>query len=153
VASRRDQIRMTEQEMAAFLDRHILGVLGTVDKDGCPHMVNTAFLAGDEGIAVTSFAAAQKVRNIERTGTASLLVEVNWPYSEVRGVLVSGPARIVTDIDAVIDVSTRIRRKHAAMESGTPSEDIAKHAAKRCVLYIEPRKTRSWDHTKLGGVY
>jgi hypothetical protein len=144
---------MTEQEIAAYLDEHILGVFGTIGKDGYPHMVNTAFLVDDQGIVVTSFAAAQKVRNVERTGTASLLVEVNWPYSEVRGVLLSGPTRIVADVDVVIDVTTRIRAKHAAIEGGTPAVDIATHAAKRCVLYIDPRNTRSWDHTKLGGRY
>jgi len=153
MASRRDLIRMTEEEVSAFLGEHILGVFGTGDASGCPHMVNTAFLADTEGIAVTSFAAAQKVRNIERTGTASLLVEVNWPYSQVRGVLISGPTRIVTDVDVVIDVTTRIRTRHASMEAGTPAVDIATHAAKRCVLYIAPQKIRSWDHTKLGGRY
>jgi nitroimidazol reductase NimA-like FMN-containing flavoprotein (pyridoxamine 5'-phosphate oxidase superfamily) len=153
VASRRDQIRMTEEELVAFLDSHVRGVFGSIGKDGFPHMVNTSYLADAQGIAITSFAAAQKVRNVERTGTASLLVEVNWPYSEVRGVLLSGPARVVRDLDAVIDVMTRTLNKHASMEGGSPTVEIARHAAKRCVLYLESEKTRSWDHTKLGGRY
>ncbi|MGW4824022.1 TIGR03618 family F420-dependent PPOX class oxidoreductase [Streptomyces sp. NPDC004227] len=158
MASRRDQIRMTDAETAAFLREHWLGVLGSVGPDGAPHLVNVGYLVEDGQIVVTSFAAAQKVRNIERTGVATLLVEHPWPYAEVRGVMVSGSARVVPDTATVLDITTRMRDAHARMSGteigqGTPDNDPAKHAAKRVAVYLEPTRVRTWDHTKLGGTY
>ena len=161
MASRRDQITMTEAEVRAFLASRWVGVLGTVGPDGLPHLVNVGYLlGGDDGreIVVSSFRAAQKIRNIERTGAASFLVEHAWPYDEVQGVMVSGPARIVDDLDTVIELTTRMRAQHAEMSGtpvggGTPDMDIAKHARKRVVVHLEPARVRSWDHRRLGGTY
>ncbi len=87
MASRRDLIRMSDEEVWAFLTEQRFGVLGTTGPDGAPHMVNVGFLVEDRRIVLTSFAAAQKVRNLERQPTASFLVEVPWPYHQIRGVL------------------------------------------------------------------
>lgn len=158
MASRRAQIAMTREETAAFLREHWLGVLGTVGPDGLPHLVNVGYLVEEGEIVLTSFAAAQKVRNLERTGAATFLVEHPWPYVEVRGVMISGPARIVRDPAEVLAVTARMRDQHAeqsgtAVGEGTPDTDLAKHAVKRVAVRITPDKVRTWDHTKLGGTY
>ncbi len=158
MASRRSQIEMTPAEVEAFLADHWLGVLGTVGPDGLPHLVNVGYLHEDGEVVVTSFGAAQKVRNIERTGAATFLVEHPWPYAEVRGVMISGPVRVVRDPATVLDVTTRMRDQHATQSGtrvgeGTPDADLAKHAVKRVALRLRPDRVRSWDHTKLGGSY
>jgi PPOX class probable F420-dependent enzyme len=156
MGSRRDAIRMSEDEAYAFLSAHKVGVLGTVGPRNVPHMVNVGYLVDGRRLVFTSFAAAQKVRNIERAGQASLLVEIAWPYNEVKGVLVSGPTTIVTDTDHVIDVTSRMKSLHAEMSGtseGTPEIDVAKYAPKRVAIYIEPERVVSWDHTRLGGTY
>jgi PPOX class probable F420-dependent enzyme len=158
MASRRSLITMSAEETTAFLRAHWLGVLGTVGPDGLPHLVNVGYLLEDDEVVLTSFAAAQKVRNLERTGAATFLVEHPWPYVEVRGVMISGSARIVRDTDEVLDVTTRMRAQHAeqsgtAVGEGTPDTDLAKHAAKRVAVRITPERVRTWDHTKLGGTY
>ncbi|WP_173161941.1 pyridoxamine 5'-phosphate oxidase family protein [Phytohabitans suffuscus] len=154
--SRRDQIRMSDDEAYAFLESQRLGVLGTVGPDGAPHLVNVGYLVAGRRIVFTSFAAAQKVRNIERAANVTLLVEVPWPYNEIQGVMVTGGTEIVGDTATVIDITTRMRAKHAAMSGsaeGTPDIDIARHAAKRVAVFVEPTRIRSWDHRRLGGTY
>jgi PPOX class probable F420-dependent enzyme len=156
MSSRRDAIRMTDDEAYAFLSAHKVGVLGTVGLRNVPHMVNVGYLVDGRRLVFTSFAAAQKVKNIERAGQASLLVENAWPYNDVQGVLVSGRTTIVRDTDHVIDVSARIQRLHAEMSGttdGTPDIDQAKYASKRVVVYVEPDRVLSWDHRRLSGTY
>lgn len=157
MASRRDVIRMTDDEAYAFLDSMKIAVVGTVGSDGFPHLVSVGYLVEDGCIAFSSFAAAQKVKNLERTGQATALVEVSWPYNDVKGVMVSGPVRIVRDTPVVADLAARTKAKHAQMSGtteGTPEDmDVLKYAAKRVAIYIEPARIRSWDHSKLGGTY
>lgn len=161
MASRRAEIAMSEEEAYSFLRSRWVGVLGTIGPDGLPHLVNVGYLLGGpdgKEVVVSSFRSAQKVRNLERRGSASFLVEHAWPYDEVRGVMVSGPARIVDDYDEVVALTTRMRAQHAEMSgtpvgAGTPDMDIAKHARKRVLVQIEPARLRTWDHTKLGGAY
>ncbi|MFE7979342.1 pyridoxamine 5'-phosphate oxidase family protein [Streptomyces shenzhenensis] len=149
---------MTDAETAAFLRERWLGVLGSVGSDVAPHLVNVGYLAEDGQIVVTSFAAAQKVRNIECTGVATLLVEHPWPYAEVRGVMVSGSARVVRDTATALDITTKMCDAHVRMSGtesgqGTFDDDPAKHAAKRIAVYLEPTRVRTGDRTKLGGTY
>ncbi|MET7392006.1 pyridoxamine 5'-phosphate oxidase family protein [Dactylosporangium sp. NPDC005572] len=146
---------MTAEEAYAFLESQRFGVLGTVGPDGAPHMVNVGYLVDDRRIVVTSFAAAQKVKNLERAAVATFLVEIPWPYHQIQGVMITGNTRIVSDVDTVVDVTTRMRAKHAEMSDhqGTPEIDIARHAPRRVAVYIEPVRLRSWDHRRLDGVY
>ena len=155
MASRRDLIKMSDDDAYEFLEGQRVGVLGTVGPDGAPHLVNVGYLVEDRRIVFTSFAAAQKVKNLERTGTATFLVEVAWPYNDVQGVMVTGPTTVVRDLDVVVDITTRMKSKHAmgGPTDGTPEIDIARHAVKRVAVYLEPTRLRSWDHRQLGGTY
>jgi PPOX class probable F420-dependent enzyme len=156
MASRRDLLRMTDGEAWAFLAEQRFGVLGTTGPDGAPHLANVGFLAEEGQLVFTSFAAAQKVRNLERSATASFLVEVPWPYHQIRGVLATGPVRLVHDTDEVIAVTNRMRREHSEQDGApddVPEIDVVRHAVKRVAVYLTPTRLRSWDHTKLGGSY
>jgi nitroimidazol reductase NimA-like FMN-containing flavoprotein (pyridoxamine 5'-phosphate oxidase superfamily) len=156
MSSRRPEIRMTEDESFSFLSEQRFGVLGTLGRSGVPHMVNVGYLITHRRVLFTSFAAAQKIKNLERTGQASLLVEVTWPYREIRGVLLSGPATIVRDTDQVIEVTNQMKREHArlgAADEDMPKIDIAKHAPRRVAVYLDAERIASWDHRRLGNVY
>jgi PPOX class probable F420-dependent enzyme len=156
MSSRRDQIRMSDEEVFAFLEKQRCGVLGTVGPGGLPHMVNVGYLVIDRRIVFSSFAAAQKVKNVLRAGQASFLVEVAWPYNEIQGVLLSGPTTVDADTQHLVEVTSRIQREHAQMSGtteGTPEIDVARHAPKRVVIYIEPTRIVSWDHRRLAGTY
>jgi PPOX class probable F420-dependent enzyme len=157
MSSRRDEIRMSDVESFAFLERQRFGVLGTVGRDGVAHMVNVNYLVDGHGIVFTSFTAAQKVKNIERSGQASLLVEIRSPYSEIQGVLLSGVTTVVTDTDHVIEVTLRMMRRHREMAGdagpGVAEGDVARHALKRAAIYIAADRLVSWDHRRLAGRY
>jgi hypothetical protein len=156
MSSRRGQIRMSDEEAFAFLEKQHYGVLGTFGPGGLPHLVNVGYLVIDRRIVFSSFAAAQKIKNVERAGQASFLVEIPWPYNEIQGVLLSGPTSIVADTPHVVEVTARMKREHAEMTGtteGTPEIDVARHAAKRVVVYLEPTRIVSWDHRRLAGSY
>jgi PPOX class probable F420-dependent enzyme len=144
---------MSDEDAYSFLMSQRVGVLGTVGPDGMPHLVNVNYIIDGRQIILTSFAAAQKVRNIERTGSATFLVEVTGPYNEIRGVMASGRARVVADTRTVVDMTTRLAGADAARADDGHDLEVERHAAKRVSIFIEPTRLRSWDHRQLGGTY
>jgi hypothetical protein len=106
-------------------------------------------------VVMTSFAKAQKVKNIERDPRASLLVESGEGYSDLKSVLlycdveILGGAEEVAQAMAIIQGSTSLSKDF----SSEMSEQARASYAKRVVLRFTPFQTISWDHSKLGGKY
>ena len=149
--NRRQQIRFTPEEQAAFLREHRKAALATIDKDGFPHVVAMNFYAKDGGFYMTSYGKAQKVVNIRRNPKVALMVETGNSYSELRGVMVRGNCEIIEGEDAVRTAFAEMARaRGASYERPSTANDSA---PKRVVLKIIPEKITSWDHRKLGGKY
>jgi PPOX class probable F420-dependent enzyme len=148
--NRRQQIRLSPEEQAAFLREHHKAALATIDQDGFPHVVGMNYLVKDGALYMTSYGKAQKVLNIRRNPRVAVMVESGASYGELRGVMVRGRCEIIEGVEAVQATFASM-----AEERGTrgPSTAAAASAAKRVVLKIVPEKVVTWDHTKLGGRY
>lgn len=154
--SRRDLIRMTPEEVRAYLLSQRRIILVTNGLDGMPHPVPMNYGVDDEGrILITSFAKAQKVRNLERDPRATLLVESGATYAELKSVIAYADAEIVTDPDAIAAGMARINAdaQLSGSISGAMSEQVRASIAKRVLLRFTPFRTVSWDHAKLGAFY
>jgi len=155
--SRRDQIRMSEAEIDAFLRGARTIILCSVARDGAPHPMPMWFGVEDDGaVVMTTFAKSQKVRNLERDPRVSLLVEDGEEYAKLRGVVLYGRAELDPEREHVIDVLERVSTRSGA----TPVADrealrkaLESTAAKRVAIRVRPERIVSWDHAKLGGAY
>lgn len=72
-------------EQRALLEEKLFGTLATVDGKGTPTQVLVWYMLRDDEILVLSVAASQKVKNMQRTGWASLSVSQGPRYVSVRG--------------------------------------------------------------------
>ncbi|MFN0091106.1 MAG: pyridoxamine 5'-phosphate oxidase family protein [Acidimicrobiales bacterium] len=152
--SRREQIRMTPEEVEAFLTSRTSGVLGTVDATGAPHLVHMGYLYRDGELVFSSFAKAQKVVNLRRCPRASFLVEIPSPYHEIRGVLLRGDVTLSEDYDVVLRAMQEVQAAaEAASTDPLPPIDLPDVARKRVICRLKPDHIASWDHSRLGGVY
>ncbi len=74
--SRRDQIRLSDDEIRAYLSESKTAILASNGHDGFPHTMPMWFSVDDEGaICMTTFAKSQKVKNLQRDPRCTLLVE------------------------------------------------------------------------------
>ena len=147
----RPDIRLTADEQAAYLRTNRKCALATLDKDGFPHVTAMNFVTRDGAFYMTSYGKAQKVVNIRRDPKVAMMVETGTAYAELKGVMVRGECQIIEGEDAVHQVwawSAEARGETYSRPAGASSS-----APKRVVLKIVPRKTISWDHSKLGGRY
>lgn len=146
---RRNLVRMTDAQVAAYLAEPHLCRIGTIAPGGRIHMVamNYGFL-GDTP-TFWSYRRAQKVRNLERDPTVGMIVDSGVRYDELKGVHLMGRAEIIDDQDLVAELGASMLQRY-----GPANEAAAKASApKRVVIKVHADKVLSWDHTKLGGAY
>ncbi|MCB2059303.1 MAG: pyridoxamine 5'-phosphate oxidase family protein [Novosphingobium sp.] len=154
--SRRELIRMTPEEIRAYLEEQTRIIVVTNGPDGLPHPAPMNYGLDEEGrILMTTFRKSQKVKNIERDPRATLLVESGGGYSDLKSVIAYTDAEIIDDPEEVAQAMSSIRagQEISGSLSESMSEQVRASYAKRVVLRFTPFRYVSWDHTKLGGFY
>src|SRR5438105_15386781 len=106
--SRRDLIRMTDEEIHAFLEEQRTLQVATIDHDGFPHLVAMWYVLIDNEIAFWTYARSQKAVNLRRDPRLTCLVEAGQRYEELRGVQVKGKAAISDDPATVLHLGEAI---------------------------------------------
>lgn len=157
--SRRDQIRMTDEEQKRFLASARTIIINSIGPGGFPHPMPMWFAVEDDGaVVMTTFTKSQKILNLERDPRVSLLVEDGTAYNELRGVVIYGKAELVRDKERVLDILAQVSSKSAGGAGNAPNPEQLRGALmatvpKRTGIRIRPERIVSWDHRKLGGVY
>jgi len=153
---RRDQVRMTDDELWAFIDSQKTVQLATIGRDGAPHLVPLWFAVDDGAIVLETFTKSQKVKNLERDGRATLLFEDGDVYNELRGASVTGKVELVRDVEQVHALHMQVLLRNTPEIPEEVLEKATKSMAhKKTAILVRPAECRvaSWDHTKLDGIY
>jgi PPOX class probable F420-dependent enzyme len=147
--SQRDRVVMTDDEVAALVTEQHKLQLGTINPDGTPHLV-TMFYATVEGkIAFWTYRKSQKLRNIERDPRVTCLIETGEDYFELRGALIYGTAKVLTNPNEVRYVGAGVVRRMMDIQDDDVAPFVDSTAAKRYAIVVEPVRVASWDHRKL----
>jgi PPOX class probable F420-dependent enzyme len=142
---------MTDQEVEDFLEESMKVQVATVAADGSPHLT-TLFYARQHGdLCFWTYGRSQKVRNLERDPRISCLVEDGEEYFELRGVSISGTARVVRDPGQVRVIGRRVvSRMSDGLQLGTAAdEEVERQLAKRVGVVVTATAVASWDHRKM----
>jgi len=150
---RKDDIAMTKDEIRDYLAEGHTMTFVTNGAKGFPHAV-AMFYALDDDLTIrfATYASSQKVKNLERDPKVTLLVETGTAYSELRGVMIQGRARIENDLEEIVGTMIETNAR-----TGSPIPDIeqipqdvkVRMAGKRVLVRVEPLRFVSWDHGKL----
>src|SRR3954465_2374264 len=103
--SRRDQIRMSDEEGRAFLEEERIVVCATNGPRGWPHLMPLWYVVRETGpdgapeLWAWTFAKSQKMRNIERDARAPLQVEAGAAYAQLRGVMLECDVVVHGDVE------------------------------------------------------
>jgi PPOX class probable F420-dependent enzyme len=152
VPSRRDQIKLTAEELRDYLEREKVMQVATMGPRGVPHVTPLWFVPdGDELIAWT-YAKSQKAKNLERDPRATVAIEDGVEYHELRGVMMECDVEITHETEQVAEVGDALVERYAG-GSDEAREAFRKQAPKRVGLRFKPSRVVSWDHRKLGDTY
>ncbi len=151
--SRRDLIRMNDEEIRAFLEEQRTLQVATIDHDGWPHLIAMWYVLINDQIAFWTYAKSQKVVNLRRDDRLTCLVETGERYDELRGVQIKGRAIISDDRETVQQIGEVIVERYYGSLNDTTRRMVKAQAAKRVIVFVKPVEIVSWDHRKLGGSY
>jgi general stress protein 26 len=156
--SRREQIRMSDEEARAFLDEQRTVICATNGRRGWPHLMPLWYVmrpSGDDGapqLWAWTFAKSQKARNLERDPRATLQVEAGEAYDELHGVMLECDVVVHRDVDAIRDLALDLFARYGGVDDDVRAM-IDRQAPKRIALQFVERSRATWDHRKLGGTY
>lgn len=151
---RRDLIRMTEEEIRAFIAERRTLQVATLNRDGSPQLTTLWFAVVDGAIIFETFTKSQKIVNLRRDPRLAVLVEDGDSYDQLRGVSINGRAELVDDPAAVERYAEAVVAKYTPDLPPEARAQAAKMLArKRTVVVVRPERTASWDHRKLAGAY
>jgi PPOX class probable F420-dependent enzyme len=156
MASSRDAVAMSEEELAEFLDTNMKVQVATVGPDGQPHLTTLFYVMVDGQMFFWTYGRSQKIQNLRRDPRITCLVEDGVEYFELRGATIFGKARLLEDYDELVELGGRVAKRMA----GAPSEPlsdlgefgdqiVAKQATKRVGVIVEPDRIATWDHRKM----
>jgi nitroimidazol reductase NimA-like FMN-containing flavoprotein (pyridoxamine 5'-phosphate oxidase superfamily) len=153
--SRRDQIKMSDDEVRAFLDEERIVTCASFGPRGWPHLMPLWYVVRDGTVWSWTYAKSQKVKNLERDDRATLLVESGFEYAELKGVMFKSRAHIEYDTEHVLAFGEELFAKYQGVEQVDDGmrEALRAQAEKRVAIRFEPVETATWDHAKLGGTY
>ncbi len=188
--SRREQIKMSAAEATAFLAQERTVVCATIGPRGWPHLMPLWYVlrapasagegrvprAGEgrlpSGVGASvdrpgpelwswTYAASQKVRNLERDPRVTLQVETGELYQELRGVMLECEVSIYRDLETVKALGHEIFARYATPRGTPPAAELPaevgamvdQQAGKRVALQFVDLRRSTWDHRKLAGVY
>jgi PPOX class probable F420-dependent enzyme len=151
--SRRDLIRMNDEEIRAFLEEQRILQVATIDHDGWPHLIAMWYVLINDQIAFWTYAKSQKVVNLRRDDRLTCLVETGEHYDELRGVQIKGRAIISDNRETVQQIGEVIVERYYGSLNDNTRRMVEAQAAKRVIVFVKPIEIVSWDHRKLGGSY
>src|SRR6059058_2245232 len=129
--NRRNQIRMNDEEIRAFLEEQRILQVATIDHDGWPHLVAMWYMLINDQIVFWTYAKSQKAINLRRDARLTCLVETGERYDELRGVQIKGEAIINDDRETVQRIAEVIYERYTGPLNDATRQMIAAQASKR----------------------
>jgi PPOX class probable F420-dependent enzyme len=152
--SRREQIKMAEAEVQAFLEEQRTMSIATIGRNGRPHVVAMWYAFLDGVPSFWTFAKSQKVVNLRRDPRLTCMVEAGDTYDQLRGVELVARAEIVEDAAELLRFGiAEFERYQNTKVTEALMPVVRQTASKRVLVKIHTERVVSWDHRKLGGTY
>jgi PPOX class probable F420-dependent enzyme len=154
--SRRDQIKLSEAELAELMEGARIAVVSSLGPRGWPHSMPLWFVVREGEVWIWTYAKSQKVRNLERDPRATVLIEAGHDYQELRGTMIEAEAVIHRDQETIVGFAEELTLRYGGNVSSLGPDAKAAlqaQAPKRVAIQFRPQRTATWDHRKLGGTY
>lgn len=148
--NQRAAVRMTPEEVQAFLAERRPMTMCTLNHDGSIHAVAMWYGFLEGCLAVETKSKSQKAQNLRRDPRMTVMLEDGDDYGELRGVELVGRAEIVEEPERMLELGTSLYERYIGPYSDGLLPVVEQMLAKRIVAKLHVERTVSWDHRKLG---
>ena len=117
--SLRDQITMSEEELARFFDEERVLTCATLGPSGRPHLMPLWYVRDGLTLLAWTYGASQKVKNLERDRRATVQIEAGRDrYGELRGAMLECDVAIERDPARIAEAGLRLMARYAGADTG-----------------------------------
>ena len=148
--NQRALIKMSDEEVDAFLHGRRSMTMSTISPDGSIHSVAMWYGFLEGAVAFETKTKSQKVRNLRRDPRLTCLVEDGETYDELRGVSLVGTGEIVDDPARMWELGVSVFERYNAPYTEELKPFVEAMLNKRVVVKLHVDKIVTWDHRKLG---
>jgi PPOX class probable F420-dependent enzyme len=148
--NQRAQIVMSQDEIEDLVASSRGGTLATVGADGQPHLTAMWYGVVDGEIWFETKAKSQKAVNLRRDPRITFLLQDGDTYDTLRGVSFEGAAEIVDDPHAIFRLGVSVWERYTGPYTDDAKPAVEMMMNKRIAIRLVVKRTRSWDHRKLG---
>jgi hypothetical protein len=146
------RIALFPEERAAFLGSARTCRVATISPSG-PHVSPLWFLWQDDSIWLYSITSSQRFQDLQRDPRVAVVVDDGHEYEELRGVELSGRARVVGEVPRTgAGVVPELGPVEAAYAAKYQGQDSLRYDGRHAWLTVDIDKIVSWDFRKLSEV-
>lgn len=151
----RDAVKMTDDEVGAFLAARLKVQVAVNGHDGVPHLTTLFYVLDEDGrIFFWTYGSSQKIKNLERDDRISCLVEDGTDYFELAGVSIRGRAELIRDPERLFTLGAAVACRMTGVQHLDDLGDLGRAEVERQVtrrvgVVVHPEKVATWDHAKL----
>ena len=146
----RDLIKMTPDEVDAFIKETRTMSMASLNHDGTIHVVAMWYGFLEGCIAVETKRKSQKVQNLRRDPRLTVMFEAGTRYEELRGVELVGQAEIVDEPERLWELGVSVFERHQGPYTEEMKPFVEVMLNNRVAVKLHVERTVSWDHRKLG---
>jgi len=147
----RELVKMSDDEVAAFLAAGDRARVATVNKDGSPHVVPITYVVLDGKVAFWADNVSQKMVNLQRDARVAAVIDEGTDFQELRGVELFGTADLRDDEETNGRIADLFAVKAPEEHRNDARAMLLALAAERTAVIVQPERVASWDHRKLAG--
>jgi PPOX class probable F420-dependent enzyme len=148
--NQRAQITMSDDEVAAFVERGRTATMATIGPTGAPHVVAMWYAVIDGQIWFETKTKSQKAQNLRRDPRITCMIEDGLTYDTLRGVSIEGRGVIVDDPEQLWNIGVSVWERYTGPYTDEARPLVETMLTKRIAVRLDAERVRSWDHTKLG---
>ena len=121
--------------------------MATVGKDGMPHAVPMWYVILDGEIYIETTGTTKKVKNVEATKKAAIIVDAGDSLYDYRGVMMQGMTEVLRDGAFLKRFREALAQRYFGSDEH-PGYRVLTSIPDRVLLKFIPEKTASWDYRK-----
>jgi PPOX class probable F420-dependent enzyme len=146
-------LHLSRDEVWQTLEGAHTGIFTSLRRDGVPIALPVWFVVIDQRVYVSGPAHRKKFARVRRDPRVSFLVESGERWAQLRGVHLTGRARIVTEPDLLARVSDALHAKYDAFRTPRPampdSTRVAYETEATTIEIMPDERILSWDNGRL----
>jgi PPOX class probable F420-dependent enzyme len=147
--NQRADIKMTDEEIDAFLHEQRTMSMATIGPGGRIHLVAMWYGFVDGVIGFETKAKSQKVQNLKRDKRLTVMVEDGQTYEVLRGVELAGWGEVIEEPEQLFQLGVSVFERYQGPYTEEMKPFVEVMLNKRVLVKLHTEQVVSWDHRKI----